>query len=348
MGGEGDDGDARARSFRFANGARGGEAVEFRHLNIHEDEVWIFGVPEVERDAAVSGRDDRVAVVFEHTADDGEIDLVVFGNEDPEGADGMEGSLWSDGNRGGGGELERELEAAATAEVAGDGEVAAHGGDDAGGDGEAEPGAAVATGDGGIGLLEGLEDGLYLGGRNANAGVLNFECHGVAGSEGTQCDGADGSELDGVGEEVVNDLAEAGWIAVGPGGAGGGEVDGEAESLFVGADREEAVRGGKHGGDGEGGAFEVEFTGVEFGEIEDVVEKAEEIVSGLSGGGETFGGNGVFCGAGGEFDHAKDTVHRCSDLVADVGEELSLGAVGLFGGFFGRAQFGRLAMDAGA
>ena len=44
-----------------------------------------------------------------------------------------------------------------------------------------------------------------------------------------------------------------------------------------------------------------------------------------------------------QFGHADDAVHGGADFMAHVGQEFALGAVGGFGGFLGRGQFGHQA-----
>src|SRR5439155_25816706 len=90
-------------------------------------------------------------------------------------------------------------------------------------DGEPEPGAAVAPAGAGIGLLEGLEDDLLLLEGNADAGVADLESDHrwrlpqdrvirVPSSRSVryaQSDAAALGELEGIGEEVLEDLLQA-------------------------------------------------------------------------------------------------------------------------------------------
>ena len=91
-------------------------------------------------------------------------------------------------------------------------------------DGEAEAGAAVAAAGAGIGLLEGLEDDLLLFGGNADAGVADLEARPpTAPDEGSGDRGSSRpryastreatpplfGELEGVGEQVLEDLLQA-------------------------------------------------------------------------------------------------------------------------------------------
>ena len=95
-------------------------------------------------------------------------------------------------------------------------------------DGQAQAGAAVFARGAGVGLLEGLEDEPLLLRRDADAGVLDGEgddllglaehrvigAPALRGETDAHLDVAVGGELDGVGEQVLEDLLEALRIAV--------------------------------------------------------------------------------------------------------------------------------------
>ncbi len=87
--------------------------------------------------------------------------------------------------------------------------------DDAAADGEAEAGAALLASVGGLDLLEAVEDGVELVGGDAAAFVDDLEEDGVGGGLGVNADGGGGGrELDGVGEEIGEDLKDAVGVAV--------------------------------------------------------------------------------------------------------------------------------------
>ena len=102
-------------------------------------------------------------------------------------------------------------------------------------DGEAEAGAAVLAGDGAVDLAELFEDELVLVGGDAGAVVGDLDADvvdvgvGAVGAGGEGDLGVGGAELDGVAEEVVEDLLELGGVGVedGDGGVDGG-VDEQA------------------------------------------------------------------------------------------------------------------------
>src|SRR5580658_2202261 len=77
-------------------------------------------------------------------------------------------------------------------------------------------------------------------------------------------------------------------------------------------------------GDAEGNSFNIEFAGLDLGEVEDIADDNEEVVYG------TFDDFGelMLLGTEGrteeEVGHSLDTIHRCPNLMAHVGEELFL------------------------
>src|SRR5271166_620531 len=99
-------------------------------------------------------------------------------------------------------------ERAAGAELAFHGDLAAELGGDLAADGQAEPGAPVAAACGAVCLLEGGEDAGQVVAADADAGVGDGEHHVLPGGVDAQLDVAVIGELDRVGEQVVQDLAE--------------------------------------------------------------------------------------------------------------------------------------------
>src|SRR6185503_6575163 len=86
---------------------------------------------------------------------------------------------------------------------------------DAAADGEAESGASLLAGVGRLNLLETVEDAVQLLDGDAAAFVDDFEENRVAGGVGMNADrGGWRRELDGVGEEIGDDLEDAVGVAV--------------------------------------------------------------------------------------------------------------------------------------
>ena len=205
-------------------------------------------------------------------------------------------------------------------------------------DGEAKPGASVFAAGAGIGLLEGLEyDALLLGG-NTDTGIGDLEGDdgaragedGVVGTPAGQRTG-DGeanaallSELEGVGQQVFEDLLEAArigdetatepWIA----------LDLEEESAVFGLVAERPGNGFEERAEEELFRLDRNRAGFDLGEVENIGDEVEEVGAGaVNGAGEfnlTAGeiAVGVFCQL---LTEHKDGVERRAQLVRHVGQE---------------------------
>ncbi|MCZ7635871.1 MAG: hypothetical protein M5U12_07395 [Verrucomicrobia bacterium] len=143
--------------------------------------------------------------------------------------------------RGAGWQLEGdgEGERGADVEFAGDLELAAHEADELAGDGQAQAGATVLARGRAIGLTERFEDALAVLGGDAGTGVLDFETKGDFGAGGggdadADVDLAAAGELDGVADEVVEDLAEADGVTADERRGLGFDPADEVETLEVG------------------------------------------------------------------------------------------------------------------
>ncbi|MFM1944605.1 MAG: hypothetical protein RI897_3587 [Verrucomicrobiota bacterium] len=334
--------------------AGGLETVDFGHAPIHEDHLVRFrGIPFVECGEGFAGGGDGVDFGGD-AAQGAEEDFAGGGVVvDDEGAEVLEfrredaGGFFRAGL-----EVDDEVEAAAFTGFTFEPDAAMHEFDEAFGDGEAKAGAAVFPGGGHVGLGEGLEQagGLFRGHADAGVGDREFELDGGIGmfeQFGCDADLAFLGELDGVIDEVGDDLAEAKGVAAEVLGDIGRDFDEELKALFVG------FLGGDRG-DGvddlvelEVDVFYIEFTGFDFGDVEDVVDDAEE---GGAGGMDLmdvvvlFGGEFSFEG---EVSQADDGVHGGADFVAHIGEEHGFHGGGFLGlGFclleflLGGASFG--------
>ena len=165
--------------------------------------------------------------------DDGADAGVVVADQDGAFAARWERTTGSDDVGGAGGAGKHDVERGAEAEVALCPDGAAVLLDDAAADGETEAGAALLAGVGGLDLLEAVEDGVELVGGDAAAFVDDLEEDGVGGGFGVDADGGGGGgELDGVGEEIGEDLKDAVGVAVEEEGLGrGGLRDGGGYEL---------------------------------------------------------------------------------------------------------------------
>ena len=238
---------------------------------------------------------------------------------------------------------------AALADRAFHAEFAAHPADELRRNGQAEAGAAELAGDGAVRLGEGLEDGPLLLERDADAGVGNGEAQEglrgfparvrrAAGRRNLQHDRAFAGELDGVADEVDQDLAQPPGVADDVGGHLGIDHPPQGELLRGRPGQEHAHDVADAVVHVEGNAFDLDLPRLDFREVEHVVDDREQGVGGaLDGGGELplLGGERRIEQ---EVGHADDAVHRRADLVAHVREKFALGAVGELGRLLGAPQ----------
>jgi hypothetical protein len=161
-------------------------------------------------------------------------------------------------------------------------------------DGQSQPGAAVAPGGAGVGLLERLENELALFRRDADAGVADTEGHhqrrmrearivwipAAARDPRRQRDATPAAEFERVRQQVGQHLFHA--LAIGAQDRRQVRLEGdrERETLGLGLVAEALVefagqRGGDDVADLEGGA-----AGLDLGQIEDVVDQVQQVASG--------------------------------------------------------------------
>ena len=170
-----------------------------------------------------------------------------------------------------------KIERGADARLAFEPDAPAHQLDQPAADGEAQAGAAVLARRGHVGLRERLEQLRRLLLRHADAGVAHgeLELHLLAGAFeqlDLQPDLAALGELDGVVDEVGQDLAEPQRVAEQMLGNAGRDVGQELEPLVVrllGGERRDRADDFV---EPEVGGFDVELAGLDLGEIEDVVD----------------------------------------------------------------------------
>ncbi len=324
--------------------AGGGESVHAGHFPIHEDEVEFAGGGDGDGFFAGVYESGLAAELEEHEFEDAAVDGVIFDDENAGGAAGEAGEAGGGSGKGGHAvEGEGEGEAGTFSLFRGDIELTAHEFGEAVGDRESEAGAAGPAGDVVFGLREGFKEALLIFGGDADTGVGDGEAGGefggTVGEEGeAEGDFALVSELDGVADEVDEDLAEAEFVGGDEEGVVGESGEGEADAFFDGAGAEEAFDFLELSGEGDGGEADIDFAGFDFGEVENFVEEAKEGVARIADGGGEFALVGGEVGLEQEADHAEDAVHGGADFVAHFGQEGGFGAVGGFGGFTGMAE----------
>ncbi len=299
------DGDV-GRGGLVAEPLEGLPAAEAGHVEIEEDGFDMVLGGKDESLVAGDGFDDGVALAGEVFGDYGTDAGVVVADQDGAFAamsdrGGKNGGRGGDGRQigGAGGAGQHDVEGGADADVALRPDGAAVLLDDAAADGQAEAGAAFLAGVGGFYLLEAVEDAVEFVCGDAAAFVDDLEHDGVGGGVGVDADGGGGGgELDGVGEEVGQDLEDAVGVAVEEEGLGGGsaETGGADEFEIDGA----GVGHWRHGLDGllaeivQGAAADLERGAAGFHalEVEDVVDEADEAVGVGDGDAEEIEGLG--------------------------------------------------------
>ncbi|MNU89793.1 hypothetical protein D3C71_796430 [compost metagenome] len=196
-------------------------------------------------------------------------------------------------------------------------------------DGQAQSRAAVFARSGAVGLAKRLEDGRRRFRRHPDARVAHFHAD-LAGGGAADIDGnlAPFRELGGVIEQVGEDLAQAHGVAAHVlrhvGGDAAGKFDGLALDA-VGKQRHHIV---DHLAQVEGDMFEHQLARLDLGKVEDVVDDAQQAFAGAVHRVHETLLLGAQFRALQQFRHAQHAIHRRADLVAHLGQEFRLGAVG--------------------
>ncbi|MND85011.1 hypothetical protein D3C80_769180 [compost metagenome] len=196
------------------------------------------------------------------------------------------------------------------------------------GNGQAQAGAAITAVAGAIHLVEGAEDRLLLVGGDADAGIAHGKDDaGARLVTDVQADLAALGELDGVGQQVLEDLLQA--LAVGEQSGRhlclGGHLEGQA--LVPGQRLEHATQAfdqALHLG-----AFGAHFelAGFHLGDVENVVDQVEQVVAGrVDGFGELdlLVAEVALAVLRQQLGQDQRTVQWRAQLVGHVGEELGL------------------------
>ena len=188
----------------------------------------------------------------------------------------------------------------------------------------------------------GLSDGV-LGGGGRKVGRRGSK--GRIQSGDGEADLAIGGELDGVAEEVDQDLLQAQGVALHGTQGHRRWADAQGQALGAGGGRQQAVHSLEEGRRIEGPGLQAQLAGLDLGEVEDIVDDPQQ---GLAGGLDALDHGGLVVAqafATQQLGQAEDGVHGGADLVAHVGQEFALGPGGGLGGLLGEPQL-RLQSDA--
>ena len=242
-----------------------------------------------------------------------------------------------------------EPEDRTAADLAFEADPATHQVDQPGGDREAKPGAFVPARRRAVDLGELLEHVGQLVGRNADAGVLDthLELDDAVDRLARDVDQhmALLGELHRIAEHVGDDLAEAPDIADDEGRQARIDADDKLEVLLRDTRRNQRGDVLDRLGEPERLGIERQLAGIYLGEIENVVDDGEQRIARL---GDDVG-EGLLArrelGLRQKLGHAEHAVHRRADLMAHIGKEFGLGAIGRLGLEQRLAGFGERVTD---
>ena len=331
------------------------EPVHVGHVDVGQDQGIGLPAPLHEAFDAVGGGVDRDAQDFELAGQDFEIDRIVVDRENPAFGDsaGRCRPRHALGDRPfGTGEVERDDEGRSPAGLAFDRDAAAHQLGQPAHDRKAEPGAAEAPGGRAVGLGKGLEQAGRLLGGDADAGVgdRQGEAHAVVGlRQGPDMDAdlAHFGELDGIADQVEQDLAYPGGVAAQMIRRAGLDHGGDGEAAALGLDRQRLAGALDDGAQLERRLLQFHPAGLDLGEVEHVVDDAQQ----GRGRGAHRAHEALLAHverlALEQLGGADDAVHGRADLVADGGEEGRLGLVGGLRRVAGRFKFGLPTLEFG-
>ena len=82
------------------------------------------------------------------------------------------------------------------------------------------------------------------------------------------------------------------------------------------------------------GTGELHFSGIQFGNIKDVIDDGKQILAGTSDICHVFPHLCINIHFQNQFRESQNGIHGCTDFVGHVGQEGTLGTVGSFGGQF--------------
>ena len=234
---------------------------------------------------------------------------------------------------GGGGKTGGEEERASPARFALQPDPASHHFHQLAADGEAKSGAAVFAAGGPIGLVKRLENMVVQMLRNANAGVGDGETKDDVRTGGgfephRDFNRAGLREFEGVSGEVRQHLAQADGISGNHTWDIGRDGRIHFDALTAGRVAERGDRLFETSGGGEILRVKLELSGLDLGNVEDVVQQPEERLRRVVARFEEAALLLAQRGRQGEMNHAQHAVHGRTDLVAHIGEKFALVTAG--------------------
>ncbi len=211
-------------------------------------------------------------------------------------------------------------------------------------DRQAQAAAAELAGDRAVGLLEAREQPLLGLGVEARTGVVDIEAQfrtvGAVMGLDRQPHPSGLRELHRIAQQVGQDLPDAGGVAdIGAQGVRG-DRHLQVQALGLGGGVEQGAAGVDRTGQVEGLGPQLHLAGLDAGQVEDVAEQGFQRLGRGFDQRDHLALRGRQRRAGQGAGHAHDAVERGADLVAHIGQEFGLGAVGRFG--LGRRPLQRL------
>ena len=226
-------------------------------------------------------------------------------------------------------------------------------------DGESEAGAAVLARRRNVGLLEDLEQPALLLFAHADPGVADFEAdaHAIVDRPapavmGTGFDDPAAhenpsalGELDGVADEVEQDLAETIAVAMQRRRQMVG-IDDQFDILACRLVAHHVDHTEQHAVDREVAAVHAQLAGFDLRQIEHVVDDAEQVMGCVFDLAQANERPRIADLPAQQVRQADDGVHRRADLVTHIGEEGALGQIGFLSGQLRRRELGRALLNA--
>ena len=339
-----------------ANGPGCLHAVEHRHLHVHQDQGVAVLAGQIQRQLAVVGNIDNQAHFFQHAARHFLGDRFILGQQDARTCMISQQTPGSVNQRGAPGwlgsegfakfERDDEPEGTTIARHTINTDRSAHQGHQTLADDQPQAGTTVLAGHAVVGLFEGPKQTGLRFAIDTDAGIADLEAHLHHSARLSEQAGAQGhrtlvGEFDGIANQVEQDLAKAkrvtlqrqtdklGWnIGIKPQPLLARLVAKYAANMFNGI------------GQLQGFVLQDHAFGLDLGDVEDVVEDAQQVVGSNFGLVELILPLGIVHAPPGEVDHAQNAVHRRPEFVAHVGQESTLGPAGCLSGILGCGQFG--------
>ena len=328
------------RALAGADRPRRGQAVHHGHVHVHDDQVEALLARSLDGDLTVFGGGAAVAGGAHPGLEDHAVDRVVLDHQHAQrlpvldlGVDRFRGGLTGPFDHIG---LDREGEGGAFAEGRHHADVAVHDVGHAPRNRQAQPRAAEPARRGRVDLGEGLEQPRQIVRGDAGAGIGDGEVEAhtavfqpLAANDVRNL--ALVGELHRIGEQVMNDLADAQRIAAHDSRNVALEPGVEVQPLGFGLGLEgpghplvEILE--RHVDDLEG-----HLAGLDLGHVEDVVQQAQQIVAGVADDRQIVPLRRLQPRGGQQLGGAEDAVHRGAQFMRNDAEEVGLGVAGGIG-----------------